>query len=117
MTTILERPVGESQRVRVERRREGGACVLTIAGEVDATTAAIVADGLARSLDSGAARVYVSLEAVTFCDAAGLATLTDARREARQRDLRLVLVDPSPPVRRLLRLTDLDTAFLVSDTR
>ncbi|HEY7134907.1 MAG TPA: STAS domain-containing protein [Acidimicrobiia bacterium] len=114
MTAMLERPVGSPAQVAVERRREGGACHLTITGEIDATTALLVADGLARALDSGAARVYVELAGVTFCDASGLGLLIDARREARQRGLRLVLVAPAAPVRRLLDLTELDARFVIN---
>jgi anti-sigma B factor antagonist len=106
-----------TRTVRVERAREGGACVLRVDGEIDVTTAPVLADGLARALDSGAARVYVNLDGVTFCDTAGLVALDDARCEARRRDVRLVLVDPSAPVRRMLELTDPHGAFARSETR
>jgi anti-anti-sigma factor len=116
MTAMLERPVASPEQVAMERRRDGGAYYLTITGEVDVTTALVVADGLARALDSGAARLYVELAGVTFCDASGLGLLVDARREARQRGLKLVLVAPSAPVRRLLDLMEPDARFVISPT-
>jgi anti-anti-sigma factor len=116
MTAMLERPVASPERVAIERRRDGGACFVTIMGEVDVTSAPVVGDGLARALDSGAARLYVELSGVTFCDASGLGLLVDARRKARQRGLKLVLVAPSAPVRRLLDLTELDARFDISAT-
>jgi anti-anti-sigma factor len=114
MTAMLDGPAASPEQIAIERRRDGGAYFLTITGEVDATTALVVADGLARALDSGAARIYIELAGVTFCDASGLGLLIDARREARQRGLKLVLVTPSAPVRRLLDLTELDVRFVTS---
>jgi anti-anti-sigma factor len=116
MTAMLERPAASPEQVVVERRREGGACSVTITGEMDVTTALVVADALARALDSGAARIYVELAGVTFCDASGLGLLIDARREARERGVRLVLVAPSAPVRRLLDVTEPDARFAIGAT-
>jgi anti-anti-sigma factor len=55
----------------------------------------------------------IDCSALTFIDAAGIAVLLGLHRHHERRGSRLVLVDPSPSVVRLLALTKLRTVFNV----
>jgi len=54
--------------------------------------------------------VVADLSEVTFLDSSGLGVLVQAHRTATERDTRLLVV-ASPPVRKLLALTGLDTVL------
>src|SRR5206468_3167697 len=60
--------------------------------------------------------VDVDCSGLHFIDASGLGVLAAARTACDDRGAKLVLVDPSPFLRRLLQLTDLDTVFHVRAT-
>jgi len=64
-----------------------GAAVVTVSGELDATTARTLEDHLDR-LDAHRDVLVLDLTGVTFCDSVGLASLVDATRRAV--DLRVV---------------------------
>lgn len=81
-----------------------------LAGEVDFTSAGPMQATLTAMLLPGGGTVVVDLSRVTFIDSSGLGVLVQAHRTARERDTRLLVV-ASPPVRKLLRLTALDTVL------
>jgi len=88
----------------------GGQMVLSVTGEVDVVTAAVL-DRVITSLDDGAERVVVDMSRVSFIDSTGSLTLTEIRRRLRQAGRELLVVDPSPFVSRVLAMTG--TADLV----
>ncbi len=88
----------------------GGQMVLSVTGEVDVATAAVL-DRVITSLDDGAERVVVDMSRVSFIDSTGSLTLTEIRRRLRQAGRELLVVDPSPFVSRVLAMTG--TADLV----
>jgi anti-sigma B factor antagonist len=96
----------------VERTmRPDGACV-AVAGEVDAYTAPEMLAALLASVDVDP-RLTVDLAGVTFMDSQGLAALLRARQETEHRGGALRLEAVSPQVLKLLRLTGLDTVFVI----
>lgn len=76
--------------------------VLVVGGELDSATAPTLAASLAPLLEAGG-HVRVNARAVTFIGAAGLQVLIDAARALGTRG-RLVVLDPSPVVRRAIEL-------------
>ena len=88
-------------------------CRLT--GEIDFTSAGAVQSTLLGMILPGGGTVVADLGAITFLDSSGLGVLVQAHRTANERDNRLVVV-ASPPVRKLLRLTGLDTVLETFDS-
>lgn len=76
-------------------------------GEIDIATADALRDRLCAALTEHA-EVAADMSAVTFIDCAGLRALLAARAFADGHGRRLVVHDPSRPVRRLLAWTRLD---------
>ena len=87
-------------------------CRLT--GEIDFTSAGPVQATLSAMMLPGGGTVVVDLGQVTFIDSSGLGVLVQAHRTALEQDTRLLLV-ASPPVRKLLALTALDTVLETYD--
>jgi anti-anti-sigma factor len=85
---------------------------IALVGELDVAHAPYVARMLRMLTDSGCDTV-VDVCALRFIDAAGVATLLDARAQAEARDHRLVLVSPSAAVVRMLELTGTQDLLLV----
>jgi anti-anti-sigma factor len=81
--------------------------VLEVSGEVDLSTAPLLASEL-RSAQGGARDVIVDLEAVTFMDCAGLRALLDAAFNAGAADARFGVTPGPRQVQRLFEITKLD---------
>lgn len=94
-----------------------GHTVLTISGEMDIATTAVLRDRVADLLDDTVLPVVIDLSRVSFCDASGLTMLLAIRRRAGARGRAVALAGPRPPVRKLLRITGLDRAFPIYSTR
>jgi anti-sigma B factor antagonist len=80
-----------------------------VSGELDAYSAPV----LEAELDSHGSDTDLRLHmaGVTFIDSTGLRVVVAADNRMRDGDHRLVVVDPSPSVLRLLQLTSLDERF------
>ena len=104
-----------SAQIAVER--QGAAVVAHVNGEVDMTNSSYVGEELTRSVPNDAVHLVVDLSGTRYIDSAGIELLFDlSRRLARRRqDLRLVLPDASP-LRRVLSLTEIETAAPVHDS-
>jgi anti-sigma B factor antagonist len=87
-------------------------CRLT--GEIDFTSAGPLQATLTAMVLPGGGTVVVDLSDVTFIDSSGLGVLVQAHRSGLERDTRLLVV-ASSPVRKLLRLTALDTVLETYD--
>jgi anti-sigma B factor antagonist len=85
-----------------------------LSGEIDFTSSGAVQSTLLAMILPGGGTVVADLSQVTFLDSSGLGVLVQAHRTALERGNRLVVV-ASPPVRKLLRLTGLDTVLETYD--
>jgi anti-sigma B factor antagonist len=85
-----------------------------LSGEIDFTSSGAVQSALLSMILPGGGTVVADLSQVTFLDSSGLGVLVQTHRTASERDSRLVVV-ASPPVRKLLRLTGLDTVLETYD--
>jgi anti-sigma B factor antagonist len=96
-----------SDLVTVELAELDGAARLSVAGEVDSASAAVLRAELDRALDAGPAELVVDLDGVTFLDSAGLAVLAGAHRRATAYDVRLRVLASGRPVIRPMQITGL----------
>jgi anti-sigma B factor antagonist len=91
---------------------------LVLPDRLDATTAAQVRDAMSLAVDgTPAVDVLVDVSAVRVIDGVGLGLLLAAHRSCRKAGRRLVLVDPSPGVLRLLAVTRLHRVLHVDRVR
>jgi anti-sigma B factor antagonist len=104
--------MGDGQ-LEVRKYGTGTADVVVVHGEVDSSTASLldkaVADAAQRAAESGGdAVVVVDLTEVSFMDSAGLRVLVMAGRTT---DVTVKVVVGSPELKRLLRISALDTVL------
>ena len=85
-----------------------------LSGEVDFTSSGAVQSALFAMVLPGGGAVIADLSGITFLDSSALGVLVQAYRTATERDTRLLVV-ASEPVRKLLRLTGLDTVLETYD--
>jgi anti-sigma B factor antagonist len=83
---------------------------LRLTGEIDFTSTGPVQATLNGMILPGGGTVVIDLSGVEFIDSSGLGALVQGNRTAKERATRLILVT-SPPVRRLLQVTALDTVL------
>ena len=99
----------------VRRRDLDSRTVVAVAGEVDLATAPDLRSAIEDALDSGAGELWLDLCATTFMDSSGLHALFDSQTRADKLHRRLVIVCPSGPVQRLLKVTGYDERFQIID--
>ncbi len=108
---MTEQPGAAPQRpLVISQRRTGDVVIVTVAGEIDLSTAPDLHAALTVALrDAGAGGCVADLTAVTFLGSPGLTALLNATQEAEQRrePLRIV-VDSNRPVIRPIEITGLD---------
>lgn len=93
-----------SEPLRVDRRLEGPAVVLRVAGEIDMSTAPVLAEECETAIESAGGRLIVDLSDVTFFGSAGLAVLLDARQRGETAGIQLRLVAGGRPVLRSIEI-------------
>jgi anti-anti-sigma factor len=97
-------------------RTVNGHTVLTISGEMDIASTALLRERVAALLDDPVLPVVIDLSRVSFCDASGLTMLLAIRRRAGACGRTVALAGPRPHVHKLLRITGLDRAFPIYST-
>jgi len=78
---------------------------LTIRGDVDLVTVPDLRRRICSALGNRPDRLVLNLSRCAFADCRAVTLLLRARADAERQGTRLVLRDPSAPVRRLLELT------------
>ena len=100
----------------IAEHRVGRRAVLSIAGEMDISTA----DDLRAAIETAATRVFeiwVDLSETTFMDSSGLHAMAQARTRLADANLRLALICPDGPVLRVLKLAGFDRMFEIHASR
>lgn len=100
--------------VRVETG--GGACVVTVSGEVDVYTSPTLKERLIEAIDEGCGQVIVSLDGVAFIDSSGLGVLVGCLRRVKERDGSLTIVCSRDQILKIFRITGLDKVFPIVAT-
>lgn len=85
---------------------------LEVAGEIDASTSATLAEAIDGAWAPGVRRIEIDAAAVTFIDSAGLRVLVAAQRAAEESGRRLTVVNASASTKRLLEITGLSEYLL-----
>lgn len=85
---------------------DGGIAVLTAHGEVDIATAPVLRKAL-DAIPAPANTVVIDLAGVTFLDSTGLGVLIGARRKLLPSGMRMLVINASPSVWRVFKITGL----------
>jgi anti-anti-sigma factor len=102
-----------SLEYRIERH--GDSITVVPEGDISLETVDVLREVLRTIVDSGpAAHIDVDMRAVSFLDSSGIGVLVAAQRAAAARGLTLMLVEPTPMVRMVLQVANLD-GILVRD--
>jgi anti-anti-sigma factor len=86
---------------------------LKLSGELDRSNLQALDDAL-DTAERRAKRIVLDLTELTFIDGGGLRTLQEAGERARRNGHELVLENPTPWVRQLLELSELDDELAIS---
>ncbi|HKC21052.1 MAG TPA: STAS domain-containing protein [Gaiellaceae bacterium] len=95
--------------------RQGDACVVSLAGELDLYNAPEVREALTNACGDSAVRVVVDLSEVEFIDSTALGVLIEARTLLNNRR-GFLLAAPGLETRRALAISGLDRHFTVLDS-
>jgi anti-sigma B factor antagonist len=87
--------------------------VITLSGEADLTTAARMSTLICRQLTAGTVELTIDVSGLSFADTASIRALVLAARTLKERGGRLVLLDPQPPVARMLALLGADQMLTI----
>ncbi len=85
--------------------------VITLSGNLNATTSQEFRQNITNILESGAKIVLVDFKDVTFMDSSGLGALVLAFKTLRAANIQLVLCSINEQVRILFELTNMDKVF------
>jgi anti-sigma B factor antagonist len=90
--------------------------IIELEGEVDVYTAPQLKQQMISLLESGAKELVVDLTKVDYLDSTALGVLIGGLKRMRERDGNMVLVCPSPRIRRVFEITGLDKIFEIFNT-
>jgi anti-anti-sigma factor len=98
---------------------EGGTFVVSVAGELDMSTAPRFKQTLLGALDTVPASVIIDLTECEFIDSSALGVLIGARERLDGDGLSvgLSIVAPNPTIRKVFEITGLDTLFAIHPSR
>jgi anti-sigma B factor antagonist len=89
----------------VEVRKEGGASVITVKGELDLASTPALEEELDRVARTSPSVLIVDLRELDFMDSTGLSVLVRAHQRAQDDGQRFAVINGAHQVRRLLKLT------------
>jgi len=91
--------------------------IIELEGEVDVYTAPQLKQQMIGLLEGGATELVVDLTKVEYLDSTALGVLIGGLKRLRERDGNMVLVCPSPRIRRVFEITGLDKIFDIFNTQ
>ena len=104
-----------SAEIAIER--DGGTVVARLTGEVDMTNAAYIGDELTNAVPNEALGLVIDLTGTRYLDSAAIELLFDLARKLGRRRQRLRIALPkTSPLRRVLLLTDVESAAPLHDS-
>ena len=96
----------------VEKRRVNGFTVLHVEGVIKlGESARFFADTLKRVLAEDGGHVMIDLARINYIDSTGIGELVGYLGRFQEVKRKLILVEPSEPIRKLLRVAHLDELF------
>ena len=90
--------------------------IVTAVGEIDASTADLVADAMSGAFTDGHKRVLLDFAGVTFIDSTGLGVLVKSHRAAEAAGSQFAVVHPTPQTRKLIHVLGLDQLLHIYDS-
>ncbi|GHH70199.1 hypothetical protein GCM10017673_21680 [Streptosporangium violaceochromogenes] len=99
--------------VRVAHHPEAGCAVLTVTGDIDRTSSALLRDAVGDLLAGRHTRLVLDVEGVTFCDSNGLRTFLGGMTRAVEAGGWMRLAGVGGHFERLLRMTGLYDFFTI----
>ncbi len=100
----------------VEKRKLEGMTLLSVEGIIKlGESAEFLAQTLERSLEKDEGHVLLDLSKINYIDSTGIGELVGHLGRFRQRDRKLILVNPSDRIRKLLAVAQIDTLFAIYD--
>ncbi|SDT82835.1 anti-sigma B factor antagonist [Streptomyces sp. TLI_053] len=112
VTAAPDQSVGLTVRTRLSAL----GTVLSLHGELDLDTVAVLREALDRAPATPGTVLLVDCGDLAFCDSTGLSALLDAAVGARERKTRIELARLRPIVRRVLELTGAIDAFTLRES-
>ncbi len=103
-----------AEQLDIEVWHDNGRPVIELAGDIDVYSVGRLRSELLDLSGRGRHLVVVELSGVTFMDSSGLGVLVGAMKRARDGGGVVVLVAPSEPIMRVLRVTGLTKVFPVA---
>jgi anti-sigma B factor antagonist len=101
----------------VEKRRVGDFTLLSVEGVIKlGESAHFFAQTLERVLGEGTGHVLVDLAKINYIDSTGIGELVGYLGRFRDLDRKLILINPSERIRRLLHVAQLDSLFPTYDS-
>lgn len=97
----------------VVAERDGTAEVHLI-GDLDISTAPLLRAGLLELLSSGRGDITLDMSRLGFIDSTGLSVVVAAFKRARENGREVVLRNPTPPTRKVLEISGLDTVMRIT---
>ncbi len=102
-------------KLEVTTQDQGGVRTLVVKGDVDMDSSPELRDELKRSM-KGATAVRLDLKGVGYIDSSGIAVLITGFRLAQKAKVQFRLLDPSPQVKAVIELSQLQTFFPIETT-
>ena len=97
--------------LRTQLDRNGAPPTLVVSGELDVASGPALEHAVARVLDGQGEEFRLDLSALVFMDSTGARSLVRVHRRLESIGRHLVLVSPTPPVRRVIELLGLDAVI------
>jgi len=97
----------------IEQSQSLDGSLIRVVGEVDLYSSPELRKAILKAVPSAQGGLAIDLEAVTYIDSSGVATLVEGLRSARKHGTGFSLVSPSPAVMQVLELARLDSVFEV----
>ena len=100
----------------VDKSRIDGMSLLRVEGIIKlGESAEFLVENLKRTLEREEGHVLIDLSKINYIDSTGIGELVGYLGRFRDRDRKLILINPSERIRRLLAVAQLDTLFPTYD--
>lgn len=97
-------------------RRENGAAVVELSGEIDMSNSVPMRDRILELLRDEPPALVINMTRVSFIDSSGVATLVEVLKRCRQRNCQLKLAGLIERVRNVFNICRLETMFQIYDS-
>lgn len=99
--------------MKISSTQQGGVCVISIAGSIDALTSGDAEKFLDEQIEKGEERLVVDLSQVDYLSSAGLRVLMATLRSVRQRKGDMYLTSPQDHIQQLLAMAGFTRIFKI----